>query len=198
MKQCTWQWVFGLVTVLSACGGGSDSSSSASSASTASGSKFTCAKEVCTLPAGLEREALCCKDYFAGGCGIKSGASCRDIPKIDPRCPVPSVMFRSFPGTASETFGCCTAQNECGVDMGMTMGPMGMTSGCQSRSSLCSSISKTDATSLNPQTCDGTAIPVPDNCGQTGGGFPGGPGRGMPPGAPPAAGSGAAAGSGGS
>jgi hypothetical protein len=193
---------FCLVTLMSACGSSSGSSGNAASANTPSGPTFTCAKDVCTLPAELQRETLCCKDPFAGGCGIKSGSSCRDIPKIDSRCPVPSVMFRAFPGTSTETFGCCTAQNECGVDMGMTMGPMGMASGCQSRSALCNSVSKADAANLHPQSCDGTALPLPDNCGVDRM-FPGGPGGpGGPPGAAgggmPAAGTRAAAGGGGS
>jgi hypothetical protein len=198
----------GLVILLSACGSSTGSSGNAATASSPGSVKFTCAKDVCTLPAELQRETLCCKDPFVGGCGIKSGSSCRDIPKIDARCPVPSVMIRAFPGTASETFGCCTAQNECGVDMGMTMGPMGMASGCQARSALCNSISKADAANLHPQSCDGTELPLPDNCGSDrmfpgGPGGPGAPGgrSGGPPaagGGMPAAGTGAAAGSGGS
>jgi hypothetical protein len=182
MKKRSFGIVFGLIMFLSACG--SDSSpdkGKTTSASTATKKDGTipCAQATCTLPDSLKGETLCCMDKFNGGCGIMAGSSCRAFPTVDSRCPVPDLMASAGQGMMFDikAFGCCASNNECGIDFGM--------GGCQPTTSLCRYISKDEAASLKPTTCDGAAVEVPANCGQNG--------RPMFPGA---AGSGAAAGSG--
>jgi hypothetical protein len=164
MKKRSLGIVFGLLTLLSACG--SSNSSSGSNSSTAAGSmathdgKFRCAKDTCVLPDTLKGEELCCMDPFAGGCGIKAGTSCRPFPKTDNRCSLPDLVAMGAPGTDSiKPFPCCSSGNECGVDFGM---------GCQALSFLCGFINKDDAAALNAKTCDGNPVALPANCGANG------------------------------
>jgi hypothetical protein len=164
MKKRTLGMALGLLTLLSACGSSKSSTentgSTTSSSTAKTNGKFTCAKDVCTLPDSLKGEELCCMDPFKGGCGIKSGGSCRSFPTIDDRCPVPDLNAMAPMGIEPpKAFGCCTANNECGVDFGM--------GGCQARTFLCQFISKDAAAMLNPETCDGEAMPLPANCGRT-------------------------------
>jgi hypothetical protein len=175
MKKRTFGIAFGLLTLLSACGSSNSSGDAGTKASASTSTKsgtFTCAKDVCTLPDSLKGEELCCIDPFKGGCGIKSAASCRAFPTIDARCPVPDLNVMAPMGIeAPKAFGCCTAQNECGIDFGM--------GGCQPRTFACRFISKDAAAMLKPQTCDGTPMPVPADCGRTTPiGFPGAAGSG--------------------
>jgi hypothetical protein len=156
---------FGLITLLGACGsdssggGGSAGSGNKAPASTGDG-KFHCAKEICELPDSLKGEELCCMDAFSGGCGIKAGTSCRAFPKMDERCALPNLVATGSPGTDSiKAFGCCTTNNQCGIDFGM---------GCQADSFLCQYISKDDAAALNWKTCDGMPLTLPADCGQNG------------------------------
>lgn len=184
MKKRSFGIAIGLITLLSACGsdssGGSAGKGSMASASTAKkDGSVPCAKDTCTVPDSLKGETACCMDPFKGGCGILAGSTCRAYPMVDSRCPVPDLMGPAAQGMMFDikAFGCCTSNNECGIDFGM--------GGCQPTSSLCRYISTADAASLKPMTCDGQPVELPANCGQQG--------RAMFPGA---AGSGAAAGSG--
>jgi hypothetical protein len=181
MKKRSFGIVFGLITLLAACGSDSSGASKGTSSSPSTAIKpgtVLCAKDTCKLPDSLKGETLCCMDPFKGGCGIKAGASCRAFPTIDTRCPVPDLMAGASDMMMFDikAFGCCASNNQCGIDFGM---------GCQATTFLCNYISKDDAAMLKPTTCDGDAVELPANCGQNG--------RAMFPGA---AGSGAAAGSG--
>jgi hypothetical protein len=53
--------------------------------------------------------------------------------------------------------GCCTTNNECGVDYGI--------GGCQARSAACQIVSKANIDMIKPMTCDGKAIDLPADCG---------------------------------
>ena len=157
----------GVVVVLScllaACGGGDDEGDKENPNSGGEekddGETLECGADSCTLPKELEGEELCCIDNFAGGCGIKVGASCRDIPDVDDRCPTPDIMV-NFPGANSMTvFGCCTGNNQCGVDFGM---------GCQPRTVACAVIGPDQVDELVHETCDGEPLELPANCGMGG------------------------------
>jgi hypothetical protein len=158
----------------SACGGDDSttptkSGSAGSKAGVAgSGGPVYCAKEICKVPAGLGADVeACCMDQFNGGCGIKSGSSCRPLPAPpDDRCPVPDftagIMIPGAGGAGAATsgivvVGCCTDKNECGIDFGM--------GGCQPRTVACMFVPKSNVDSIKPMTCDGTPIDLPADCG---------------------------------
>jgi hypothetical protein len=157
-----------------ACGG-DDSGSGGSGASTGSGGSraaagsgaVICAKETCKLPDGVTGE-LCCMDPFAGGCGIKTGASCRAFPSAaDMLCPAVNFGAGMMPpagaggaGGAGAGFGttpCCASNGECGFSLG------GMA--CMATSATCSFIPKQFVSMLMAQKCDGTPLELPADCG---------------------------------
>jgi hypothetical protein len=167
MKRSSVVFAFVTMGLLAACGG-DDSSTKDSGKKTSSQEKagsgseeggVGCGKSTCKLPKGVTGEP-CCRDNFMGTCGIKNGASCRELPKVDDRCPVPELMFRAPMGMGmmgmTMAYGCCTSGGECGIDFG---------SGCQSRSFLCNVVGPDQAASLKLQKCDGEEIPLPANCG---------------------------------
>jgi hypothetical protein len=152
-----------LMAMTAACGGGDDEGEEKSpnkGDDGAAGKEGTlaCAAETCELPDGLEDEELCCKDPFAGGCGIKAGATCRDFPDVDDRCkPLPIMV--NIPGVnGMKIFGCCTGSGQCGVDFGM---------GCQPRSIACGVVGPDQVSQIQPMTCDGEALELPANCGMS-------------------------------
>lgn len=150
-----------LTGIVGACGGddGGDTKDTPKGGSVAptTGGKVVCAGETCEVPDGVEGTA-CCMDPFAGGCGIKAGASCRPAPKAaDPRCPAPS--FGGMMTMAIPIAGCCADNGECGIDPG---------TGCMPTSSLCAYIPKSAVSSLTAKTCDGEDVTLPEDCGTSG------------------------------
>jgi hypothetical protein len=158
----------------SACGGDdggttpTKTGSAGKGGAAGSGGPVYCAKEICKVPAGLGDVEACCMDKFSGGCGIMSGSSCRPVPtSMDDRCPVPdlasSFMIPGAAGTGGGAtagvviVGCCTANNECGVDYGI--------GGCQPRSAACQIVPKANIDMIKPITCDGKPIDLPADCG---------------------------------
>jgi hypothetical protein len=172
-KRTLGMIMFGLFALLLACGsdsGGDDKGTTGSSATGTPAGKFVCGKDTCELPADMPDAELCCMDPFKGGCGVKVGSSCREVPRTDSRCSVPSFATMGPPGAGGiMASGCCTPENECGIDFG---------AGCQTRTFLCPYIPKAQAAMLNPQTCDGTPLPLPGDCGQNGGAIPAAAGSG--------------------
>ncbi|HKU42219.1 MAG TPA: hypothetical protein VJR89_28870 [Polyangiales bacterium] len=151
--------------VLAACGG--DDGGSKESANTgkgaagksAGGKSKPCGSKMCTLPSELKDEEPCCRDNFNSECGVQAGATCRALPDVDERCPVPAIMA-NFPGAMSmKAFGCCTGAGECGIDFGM---------GCQPRTIACMAVSPENAKSIKPQKCTGEELPLPADCGMGG------------------------------
>ncbi len=163
------RWSVGLLVVLASvlggCGG--DDGGGATKTDTASqmkagsgGSKdkdgVPCGPKTCTAPAGATGPA-CCIDQFAGMCGVMGGGSCRPAAKTDDRCPIPDLkLMLPANGAIMQPVGCCTADNECGVDFGV---------GCQSRTVLCMGIGLDQLDKLKAETCDGDALPLPADCG---------------------------------
>jgi hypothetical protein len=151
-----------IAALCGACGGddapdeaSSSSIASPSSAGNAPAGQLFCAKETCKLPESLSGETLCCMDPFSGGCGIKAADSCRPFPKVDERCPVGDLGLAMGPDVVP-LFGCCTSDDQCGFDF------MGS---CQPRSVACNFVSKDMVEMIQPQTCDGKALALPDVCG---------------------------------
>lgn len=174
MTRSSLGYVIVLAGVLAACGG--DDSGKKDNASTGKagndkssekdGTTLPCGSMTCKLPGELKGEELCCKDQFSGGtCGVKVGAECRPIPKIDERCPVPQIMV-NFPGGASgmRAFGCCTTGGECGIDFGQ---------GCMPRTVACMVVNQSNKDQVMPQKCTGEPLPLPETCGMGGFPFPG-------------------------
>jgi hypothetical protein len=173
MKSSILKLAASLVLLFAACGGDDDDTDSKSDPVLKPG-ELGCGSKACALPNGITGETLCCKDAFTGTCGIKAGDGCRDFPMPDERCPPPPVQLPSFPGAAqATTYGCCTDQGECGVDLGMTI--PGQASSCVPRTFLCNFVSRANASMIEPKTCDGEPIELPADCGSTG---RGGQGRG--------------------
>ena len=172
MKRSKLGFVLGFAVVFTAafaaCGGddgdekdtGSSKSGQTTDKDKDNDESMACGSETCKLPKGVTGE-LCCRDRFTGGCGIKMGASCRPLPKVDERCPVPelNVTIPGMGNIVSQTFGCCTSDNVCGVDFG---------SGCQPRSVACMVITPDMVDKIKLETCDGEEMPLPANCGMTG------------------------------
>jgi hypothetical protein len=117
-----------------------------------------CGSETCELPPELEGQRPCCMDPFRGGCGVRMSGTCRPLPKIDVRCPLP--MFSTVPrGPGTMVVGCCTEDQECGFDFGL---------GCQPRQTACDLVGFDEVDSIMPMTCEGTPLPLPVGCGQNG------------------------------
>lgn len=115
-----------------------------------------CGSKRCTAPQGSVGPA-CCIDQFSGTCGVMGGGSCRAAPKTDERCPIPDLkLMLPSNGSIMQPVGCCTGDNECGVDFGV---------GCQSRTVLCQGIGLDQLDKLKAETCDGKALPLPADCG---------------------------------
>jgi hypothetical protein len=157
--------VFGIaLAALAACGGddGAESGTKADPVEQVAGSSaepgtVVCGAKSCKLPDGVTGE-ICCRDEFAGVCGLKDGATCSALPEMDERCPVPDIELPTRPGmTIPKPYGCCTSDNECGLDFGV---------GCQPRTIICMGpIGAEGAAKLEPQTCDGEPLPLPPGCG---------------------------------
>jgi hypothetical protein len=148
---------------LVACGGDDGSSSNADRTENAGSGGSTgeegvgCGSTRCTLPDGQSGEP-CCLDQFAGKCGVKTGnGTCHPGVQTDDRCPVPDLELKlPSNGSIMAPLGCCTSDNECGVDFGV---------GCQSRTVLCSGIGLDQVDKLKRQTCDGKDLTLPPDCG---------------------------------
>jgi hypothetical protein len=165
MKRSSVVYAIVLMGLVAACGGddedkdtGKKNNSQEKAGSGASDDKsgVGCGSKVCKLPDGVMGEA-CCKDNFSSTCGVKMGSAgqCRDLPKVDERCPVPDIMVRMSPVGGMSAYGCCTSKNECGIDFG---------SGCQPRTIACMVIGPDMKDKIMHQTCDGDALPLPDDC----------------------------------
>lgn len=166
MKRSCVGFAMALAALLAACGSSSDANSGKTAgAQGKAGSggpkegEVACGSAICKLPSGATGEA-CCKDQFTGACGIKASATaaCRDVPKTDDRCPLPQlgVMPPMMGSMGMQTYGCCTANDECGIDFG---------AGCQPRTTVCTFVGPDQVDKIMPQTCDGDPLPLPANCG---------------------------------
>jgi hypothetical protein len=164
MTRSRVRYAVAFASLLVACGGDDGSSSSADRSQEAAGSSggkkeegAACGPKVCTVPDGQTGDA-CCLDQFAGTCGVKSGAgTCHPPVSTDKRCPIPDLkLMLPSNGSIMQPLGCCTTDNECGVDFGI---------GCQSRTVLCSGIGLDQLDKLKRQTCDGNDLPLPADCG---------------------------------
>ena len=151
-----------LVGLLAACGGNDGGTAKTDSSQQKAGSGGTkeqgvaCGAKSCTVPDGATGDA-CCIDQFAGTCGVKSGgATCHPPVMTDERCPVPDLKLNIPAMGIMQPLGCCTRDNECGVDFGV---------GCQSRTVLCMGIGLDQVDKLKVQTCDGKELPRPADCG---------------------------------
>jgi hypothetical protein len=169
MKIGALCWV--VAVVLAACGGsGNDDKGSAGAAGKAesgtggssSDKTMPCGAKTCRLPA----ESLddpCCRDEFAAECGLMAGGQCRKLrAEPDERCPlpdIPGIANAADPQNAqSGVSGCCTENNECGLDLGIG-------TGCSSNASSCRLFPPPYTDKLALITCDGDPIAnVPDDC----------------------------------
>jgi hypothetical protein len=163
------RWSVGLsvvcLSLFGACGGddgggnaktNASSQEKAGSGATKDNEGVPCGKSMCTAPTGSTSQA-CCIDQFSGTCGVVGGGTCRAAPKTDDRCPVPDLkLMLPSNGSISQPVGCCTSDNECGVDFGV---------GCQSRTVLCMGIGLDQLDKLKAETCDGKELPLPAGCG---------------------------------
>jgi hypothetical protein len=163
MKRSGLGCAFAIVVCVAACGGDAGSGSKSNDSKEAAGSGASadstkggapCGATSCTAPKGSTAEP-CCMDRFAGTCGVMVGNVCGIGPKVDARCPVPDLKLM-IPNGIMEPVGCCTGDNECGVDFG---------AGCQSRTVLCMGIGLDQVDKLKVETCDGEALPRPADCG---------------------------------
>jgi hypothetical protein len=156
-------WIM-LSLAFAAAGCGDDALGTQASPATgapARSAELRCGRELCKLPEALHGEELCCMDTFAGGCGVASGGTCRVFPKLDRRCAAPVAELPLPSGVPGRAYGCCTDQNECGVDVNMGR--------CIPRSALCELLPQNQASKIKPKTCDGDALPLPRSCGQASG-----------------------------
>lgn len=167
MKRSSVVYAIVVMGLVAACGGDdadskdtgkkNNSSEKAGSGDDDKGS-VGCGAKTCKLPDGMMGEA-CCKDNFSSTCGVKATptSQCRELPKVDERCPVPDIMVRmGVPGGMTNAYGCCTSSNECGIDFG---------SGCQPRTIACMVVGPDMKDKIMHQTCDGKELPLPDDCG---------------------------------
>jgi hypothetical protein len=157
---------------IAACGGDDDAESGRAGASGSKGESgssgsssdktMTCGAKTCRLSAD-SLDTPCCRDEFAGECGLLVGTQCRKLrAKTDQRCPLPDI-----PGIADAAdpanerngvSGCCTDNDECGLDLGLG-------AGCSANASNCMIFPPPYASSLALTTCDGEPIPnIPDAC----------------------------------
>jgi hypothetical protein len=165
MKRSSVVYAIVVMGLLAACGGddkdGDTGKKNNSQQKAGSGGDdkggVGCGSKVCKVPDGVMGEA-CCKDNFSSTCGIKtsSAGQCRELPKIDERCPVPDIMVRMGPPGMTTAYGCCTSNNECGIDFG---------SGCQPRTIACMVVGPDQKDKIMHQTCDGDELPLPADCG---------------------------------
>jgi len=165
MKRSSVVSAFVMMSLLAACGGDDTDTkdtgkkpSSQEKAGSGADDGVGCGSKSCTLPKGLAGEA-CCRDEFAATCGVKSTptGTCREVPKIDERCPVPELMVRPPMGAmGTAAYGCCTSGGECGIDFG---------TGCQPRSFLCNVVPMSQIDTIKPQKCDGGELELPADCG---------------------------------
>lgn len=166
MKRSSVVSAFVMMSLLAACGGddsdtkdtGKKSGSQEKAGSGAEKDGRACGSKTCTLPKGLSGEP-CCRDEFSATCGVKSTptGTCREVPKVDERCPVPELMVRPPMGAmGTAAYGCCTSSGECGIDFG---------TGCQPRSFLCNIVPASQIDTIKPQKCDGGELELPADCG---------------------------------
>jgi hypothetical protein len=177
MTRSSLGYVIVLAGLLAACGG--DDSGTKENSDTGkgnagksggnSGDTLVCGSETCKRPKELKDETLCCKDKFAGGCGVQVGPECRAIPAVDERCPPPTIMVNAPGAMGMKVFGCCTSAGECGIDFGM---------GCQPRTLACMVVTPDQVDMVKHQKCTGEPLPLPSTCGMGGFRFPGAAGSG--------------------
>lgn len=162
-------WV--AVFAVAACGGDDSSSSGAAGArsgsggagggeagesASAGGKSLTCGATKCRVPDDSPFD-VCCKDEFAGECGLLMGDNqCQKMrAEVVTSCPLPDIpgiaKAAASPGAGGGVSGCCTEANECGVDLGVG-------TGCSSNSSLCSFFPPEYASKLELIACDGKEL----------------------------------------
>jgi hypothetical protein len=176
------------VSLLAACGGNDEADDSDEEPATQlQNGELACGAVGCALPAEWRSSArACCLDPFKGVCGITTRYrdDCRELPKADPRCPALdeldlSLIFSGPSGAKPLAIGCCTSDNECGLDIvgdysntavGIEFvgggGPPSPTENCASRSSMCqiALVLELSLDSIMPQTCDGQPLELPPEC----------------------------------
>jgi hypothetical protein len=140
----------------SGSGGNGGSEAGTDADAMAGGKSLTCGVKKCRIPEDSPFD-VCCKDEFTGACGLLVGDNqCQQMrAEVVASCPLPDI-----PGIADATAGsgagggvsgCCTANNECGVDLGVG-------TGCSSNSSLCTFFPPEYASKLELITCDGKTL----------------------------------------
>jgi hypothetical protein len=157
---------------LTACGGDDDDSEKVDDkpVSTVKIGELPCGPSSCPPYTELPGVTACCKDVFAGTCGVKTKSfdDCREPPVLDSRCVVPEPIAGGLFGGREVAYGCCMPSNECGLavfsELDFTnpifsalIGEQGFPEGCFSIRDVCS---EQDAESLGfqPQTCDGEPL----------------------------------------
>jgi hypothetical protein len=122
MKRSGVGFAVALAGLLAACGGDNGATGKQDNSRETAGSGGTkvagvaCGSATCTVPKGVTGEA-CCIDQFSATCGVTSGGACRAAQKADERCPVPGLkLMIPARGGIQQPIGCCTSDNECGVD----------------------------------------------------------------------------------
>jgi hypothetical protein len=149
-----------------------------------------CGQKGCKLSADVAGGGLraCCADAFAGVCGVttRKRDDCRELPNIEPRCPVPADLtldtwFGDGTGTG-KTFGCCSIDNQCGFDVigdydvspvliappGFGLEQEGPNPRCIPRLGILCDLASSQLISkdqIDPRTCDGEPLPLPERCG---------------------------------
>jgi hypothetical protein len=148
-------------------GGTGGRASHAGVGGTSGGKSLACGASTCRVPADSPYE-LCCKDEFTSSCGSLIGGQCRQMraPVVE-NCPLPDIPGIADAAAGSNAgngvSGCCTANNECGLDLGIG-------TGCSSNASFCTFFPAPYSSKLVLITCDGQAIEaVPEPCKATDG-----------------------------
>jgi hypothetical protein len=173
MKQLTASVVSFSILMLAACGGDTDSGGArggagrgAASPDAGDSSKaektIQCGSKICKLPADSLYDP-CCRDQFASECGmhIGEGDECqRERAEVDKRCPLPDFPGLPDAGMDEVSGGlspCCSASNECGLDVGLG-------TGCMRNRSACVLFPEELRDRLAFTTCDGEPVDIPQEC----------------------------------
>ena len=136
--------------------GGKGGSEAGAEAEASDGKSTTCGATKCRVPDDSPFK-VCCKDQFSGTCGVLMGDStCVQMrSEVAAKCPLPDIPgiadANAGSGAGRGSSGCCAANNECGVDLGVG-------TGCTSNSSLCEFFPVEYARKLTLITCDGEEL----------------------------------------
>ena len=180
-----------LAITMSHCGGDDDrEGAGAAEGPTIEIGAVPCGRNGCKLSADVAGSGLraCCVDAFSGTCGVttRKRDDCRELPQVEPRCPIPEdiqfdMWFSDGAGTG-KTFGCCTSDNQCGFDVvgdydvspvlvglpGFGFEQEGLGQRCIARPVLLCDLASAQLIrkeQIDPRTCDGQPLPLPERCG---------------------------------